>query len=122
MESTPLNLNKKPRKSPKRYSHHDKIQYIESWQQSGLNRSQFCRQEGLSIASFCNWVQRQIPSVKRVSKPSKPVSQTPWLPVKLIADQPKVVGIIEVVLANGTCIKFPSDIPMATIKTLIPGL
>lgn len=31
--------------------------HIESWKQSGLSMSEYCRQKGLSLSNFSSWVQ-----------------------------------------------------------------
>jgi transposase-like protein len=34
-----------------------RLSHIESWKQSGLSMSEFCRQKGLSLSNFSSWVQ-----------------------------------------------------------------
>ena len=55
--------------------------HIESWKQSGLSMSEYCRQKGLSLSNFSSWVQTYNKSqtifkpICVISMPSKPEIQ-----------------------------------------------
>ena len=41
-----------------RYSTEERQAHVELWRESGLSRAAYCRQSGLTYATFVQWVQR----------------------------------------------------------------
>ena len=41
-----------------RYSQEERQVHVELWRESGLSRAAYCRQSGLTYATFAQWVQR----------------------------------------------------------------
>jgi hypothetical protein len=125
MESTSTTdgVKKKPRKSPSFYNNQQKIAYVNAWKRSGLSRSEFCRREKLSIATFCVWVhQYQSLSAHAIVKKSPSNHKPDWLPIKLSPNQTLTSPEIEIVLPNSIRLKFSSNVPISTIAQLIQEL
>jgi transposase len=80
------------------------------WRRSGLSVRAFCRAEGVSEPSFYAW-RRKLDG----AEPNKPV----FLPVHIVteaAHEPTTRGI-EVVLANGRCVRVgPGFDPQTLVK------
>ena len=73
-------------------------QVVDRWKQSGLAVPAFCRREGLNQATFYHW---------RWELKRRDQAKPAFLPVRVIADKPAppTGGGIEVVLANGRCLR-----------------
>jgi hypothetical protein len=87
-------------------------QVVDRWKQSGLAVPAFCRREGLNQATFYHW-RREL---KRRDQ-SKPT----FLPVRVIADKPAALagGGIEVVLANGRCLRVGAGFDPHTLVQVV---
>ncbi|WP_406626450.1 IS66 family insertion sequence element accessory protein TnpA [Pectobacterium cacticida] len=42
----------------KRYSHRERQQHLDAWQQSGLTKQQYCQQHDLNTATFYYWLKQ----------------------------------------------------------------
>src|SRR4029077_19781238 len=87
-------------------------QVVARWKRSGLSVGAFCRAEGLNQATFYRWRWE----LKRRDQP-KPA----FLPVRVIADKPAVLtgGGIEVVLANGRCLRVGAGFDPHTLVQVV---
>lgn len=82
------------------------------WRRSGLSGRAFCLAEGISEPSFYVW-RRRLDQVDH-KKPA-------FLPVHVVADEAKetATGGIEVVLANGRCLRVGPGFDPQTLVKLI---
>ena len=73
-------------------------QVVGRWKQSGLAVPAFCRREGLNQATVYRW---------RWELKQRDQAEPAFLPVRAIADKPAAPAGdgIEVVLANGRCLR-----------------
>ena len=87
-------------------------QVVDRWRRSGLAVPAFCRREGLNQATFYRWRWE----LKRRDQP-KPT----FLPVRVIADKPAAPagGSIEVVLANGRCLRVGAGFDPHTLVQVV---
>jgi transposase len=84
------------------------------WKQSGLSVRAFCRAEGVSEPMFY-WWRRELPR-RDQAKPA-------FLPVHVLAqaEPPRACGI-EVVLANGRCLRVAAGFDPQTLVQLVAVL
>lgn len=90
----------------------DKEQYYRQWKQSGLSRSQFCREQKLSIATFCNWVKHFEERKSSVAREST------FIPVTQISPVPT----LEISLSNGLRCCFSGTLNARFMAELIQEL
>ncbi|WP_411913464.1 IS66 family insertion sequence element accessory protein TnpA [Wenzhouxiangella sp. AB-CW3] len=70
---------------------------------SGLTQSVFCRREGLSLSTFCNWKRKL--SSESDSRAEESAESEPWIDLGgLAATDPG--WDIELDLGNGVCLRF----------------
>ena len=71
------------------------------WKRSGLSVRAFCRAEGVNEPKFYSWRRELL----RRDQP-QPDPKPAFLPVRVVADPPELAtGGVEVVLANGRCVR-----------------
>jgi transposase-like protein len=87
--------------------------HVESWTQSGLSMSEYCRQKGLSLSNFSSWVQTHNKS-KAIFKPINITS----MPSKLVIQK----SIIEIHLAPQVKIRFIDVIDCALVVSIAKEL
>src|SRR3954470_19387089 len=86
-------------------------QVVARWKRSGLGVPAFCRREGLNQATFYWWRWE----LKRRDQP-KPA----FLPVRVLVEKPEPpAGGIEVVLANGRCLRVAAGFDPRTLVQLV---
>ncbi len=86
-------------------------QVVDRWKRSGLTVPAFCRSEGLNQATFYHW---------RWKLKRRDQATPAFLPVRVIADKPAVpTGGIEVVLANGRCLRVGAGFDPHTLVQLV---
>src|SRR3954453_11105422 len=83
---------------------------VARWKRSGLTVGEFCRSESLNQATFY-WWRREL---RRRDQP-----QPAFLPVRVLADQPQTAGSIEVVLANGRCLRIGAGFDRRTLVEVV---
>ena len=72
-------------------------QVVDRWKRSGLAVPAFCRREGLNQATFYRW---------RWELKRRDQTKPAFLPVRVLVEKPEPPsGGIEVVLANGRCLR-----------------
>ena len=82
------------------------------WQRSGLSVRAFCQAEGLSEPTFYSW-RRKLDR----TQPKPPA----FLPVHVIPErvEPHAIRGIEIVLANGRCLRVQPGFDPTTLVTLL---
>lgn len=95
----------------------DKKRYCEKWKASGESKSQFCKNQGLALATFYGWCIKLWPPSK-----NKNFSPVKILNKKIPTEQPIQYEhtTIEVTLANQTSIRF--KLPIHTLTGFIQEL
>lgn len=46
----------------KALSKEEKEAYVKGWEEMSISKSQFCKQEGINLSTFCSWFPRPIKS------------------------------------------------------------
>ena len=89
---------------------------VARWRRSGRSVREFCQAEGLSEPSFYAW-RRKLTRVE----PHGPVAAPAFLPVQIVANEEcrPTTGGIEVVLANGRCLRVAPGFDLPTLVTLV---
>ena len=105
------------KKSVKKWTEEEKQSYCKAWQKSGLSRSGFCRREGLSFPTFCNWLKRQ----NTASHLAVPRMEFMVAPI-LKESSAKEEQILEVRLPNGLHCRFSRVVNINQICKIIEGL
>ncbi len=87
-------------------------QVVERWRQSGLAVPAFCRREDLNQATFYRW---------RWELKRRDQAKPAFLPVHVVADKPAGLtrGGIEVVLANGRCLRVGAGFDPHTLVQVV---
>ena len=82
------------------------------WRRSGLSVRAFCRAEGLCEPTFYLW-RRKLDR----NQPKPPA----FLPVQIVSerDEPPMIRGIEIVLANGRCLRVQPGFDPTTLVTLL---
>ena len=85
---------------------------VDRWKQSGLGVPAYCRREGLNQATFYRW---------RWELKRRDQLKPTFLPVRVIADKPAAPagGGIEVVLANGRCLRVAAGFDPQTLVRVV---
>ena len=91
---------------------------IETWQDSGMSISKFCRIEGLSEGTFYNWRK------KLNGRHSQPYKQTARSPVAFIeVAMPKSNhAVLELLLSSGNTLRISSTADNKTLSNVISVL
>lgn len=112
MEPDKISKESKP---SRKWSKEEKLAHCKAWQQSGLSRSAFCRQENLSLPTLCSWLKRQGLTKK---------SSTAMKFIAALRQEPpyKEEQILEVRLTNGLQCRFSRIINVKQICEVIEGL
>src|SRR3954468_10316930 len=97
-------------RDPGREAHWQRV--LARWKRSGLSARAFCRAEGVSEPSFYGW-RRKLDQAGQ-QKPA-------FLPVHVVAEEAKepATGGIEIVLANGRCLRVRPGFDPHTLVTLL---
>src|SRR5437879_4079905 len=82
------------------------------WRRSGLKVREFCRSEGISEPTFYGWRRRLAQSEE--TRPA-------FLPVQVVSEsvEPPLTRGIEVVLANGRCLRVAPGFDPNTLTQLV---
>ena len=84
--------------SNKKYTNEERKSICESWRQSGLNKTAYCRQQGnISEFSLRSWLKQSDVSAETKSAPMKFLQ---------INQQSQVRNLMEASLPNGIILKF----------------
>jgi hypothetical protein len=78
------------------------LQHFSQWEQSGLNKRQYCTRENLSYQAFCKFCSRQNESTGFILVKPKPT-----------------VGQLKFHLPNGSYFSLPVDCPMQLLQKLV---
>jgi hypothetical protein len=91
---------------------------IETWQNSGMSVSKFCKAEGLSEGAFYNWRKRLSVSVSQRNEPAVP-SPSAFIEVAIPrSDHPA----LELVLSSGSILRISSTTDNKTLSNVISVL
>ena len=103
----------KKQKESKKYQQQFWQMVIETWHNSGMPVSRFCKAEGLSEGSFYNWRKKLIKKGdESESAKQKEQSSSAFIKVSIPSEKP---GSLELVLSSGNTLRIS---PGADIKTL----
>jgi hypothetical protein len=92
----------------------EKVELCKRWKESGLNKSEFCKKQGLTLPTFCEWCNRVWPRSKKPEKSS-------MMPVRVIKQEEiEQQIVVEISLSNQATAKI--SLPMTSIGRLIQEL
>ncbi|GEN12788.1 hypothetical protein SAMN05443572_103706 [Myxococcus fulvus] len=92
------------------------IQVAEAFAASGLTQKEFSAQRGLRLSTLQSWVYR-----RRRQRPRK-TQEVRLLPVEVSTIAPPSPALLEVVLASGARLRFPSGADIDYVARLITAL
>ncbi len=78
---------------------------VKAWENSGMDRSTYCKEHGISIATFSYWRTKYKKSLQ---------PETPFLEL-----QPESVIKLEVIYPNGVRVLLPKGSSMNTLRSLV---
>jgi len=78
------------------------LQHFDQWQQSGLNKRQYCTKVDLSYQAFCKFCSRQ----------NEPTGFT-------LIKPKSVEGVVKFHLPNGCYFSIPGDCPVQLLQKLV---
>ena len=95
---------------------------ISLWQESGLSKYAFCRNEKIGRATFNYWLKKygnklNPPLSKKTSK-SKAKSKQSFVPVTISSPEPSY-SELELEYPNGVKLRLPFDFPQDKLRALI---
>ena len=94
-------------------------QLIERWQHSGLSVRAFCQRQQLAIPSFYTWRRRLRRDDGLANHETTAVT---FLPVHVRPDDTGTQVPLEIVLANGRCLRIPRDFDAAHLREVLRTL
>jgi hypothetical protein len=94
-------------------------QLIERWQHSGLSVRAFCQRHHLAVPSFYAWRRRLRQRDALMNQATVPVT---FLPVHVRRDDTASLPPIELVLANGYCLRIPHGFDAAHLRAVLLAL
>jgi hypothetical protein len=105
-------------KSSQRRTRDEIKNLISNWRASKLSRSEFCRREGLSIQTFCYWLQRNEENTKKAKK-----SPIPFVPMQTAKhQQTNETHYIDIKFPNGLQCRFAMNSDIKRIAQITKEL
>jgi len=96
-------------------------QLIEQWQRSGLTVGAFCQCHRLAVSSFYAW-RRTIVQRDRLTLPSPTPEPVTFLPVHVRHDEAPTQPPLDLVLADGRCLRIPHGFDPAHLRRVLRAL
>lgn len=94
-------------------------QLIERWQHSGLSVRAFCQRHQLATPSFYNW-RRRLRQYDGLA--NHETSAAAFLPIHVRPDDTDTRASVELVLANGRCLRIPRGFDAAHLREVLRTL
>jgi transposase len=94
-------------------------QLIDQWQRSGLSVRDFCQRQHLAVPSFYAW-RRRLRQPDGLARPTTPPAI--FLPVHVRPDAPDAPPPLELVLADGRCLRIPSRFDAGHLRQVLRAL
>ena len=92
---------------------------IETWQNSGMPVSKFCKYEGLSEGSFYNWRKKLAKGDKSEAAKQKEWSSSAFIEVSMPSEKP---GGLELVLTSGNTLRISEATDSKTLSDVLSVL
>jgi hypothetical protein len=106
--------SKKTYTNQSKLSWEEKVDLCKRWKESGLNKSKFCKEQGIPVPTFFEWCKRVWPRTDRQTHPR-------LTPVRIINKQETEQQIVvELFLPNQATAKI--SLPLSSIGKLIKEL
>ena len=96
-------------------------QLIQRWQRSGLSVRVFCECHALAVSSFYAW-RRTITQRDRLTLPSQAPEPVTFLPVHVRHDDAQPQPPVELVLADGRCLRIPHSFDPGHLRRVLHAL
>jgi len=88
---------------------------IEKFNQSNVNKKQFCRQEGIPLSVFYYWQKKHKKENQSISKG--------FLPVEINSKPPSQThSTVEIAFPNGVIVRFEGGHDIETIRSLVTSV
>ncbi|HEV3256580.1 MAG TPA: hypothetical protein VG013_06865 [Gemmataceae bacterium] len=94
-------------------------QLINQWQRSGLSVRAFCQRQHLAVPSFYAW-RRTLRQRDGLARPATP--PVTFLPVHVRPDASNAPPPLELVLADGRCLRIPHGFDAAHLRQVVLAL
>jgi hypothetical protein len=105
---------KKARSNQRKLSWEEKVELCKRWKESGLNKSKFCKKQGIALPTFCEWCNRVWPGEDNKMKRK-------MIPVRIVTKQEtEQQVVVELSLPNQSTAKI--SLPLSSIGNLIKEL
>jgi hypothetical protein len=96
-------------------------QLLQRWQHSGLSVRAFCRRERCSEPSFYSW-RRILAERDQRAIPSTPAAAVTFVPLHVQHEPAAERPALELLLANGRCLRIPAGWPLPGLRDLLAVL
>ena len=108
-------LQGKPR-DPRKEKHWRRL--IERWRHSGRSVRDFCKHNGIAIPSFYAW-RRRLPQDNPLPDVPQPPEAVTFLPLHVQPEPSDQQPSLELVLANGRCLRILPRFDANTLRALL---
>lgn len=106
--------SKKIQINQRKLSWEEKVELCKRWKESGLNKSDFCKKQGIPLPTFCEWCNRVWPKTEKQNLAK-------LTPVRIVSHQEKETQVVvELLLPNQAIAKI--SLPLSSIGSLIKEL
>jgi hypothetical protein len=95
--------------APKSTPEHRRL-HIEAWRSSGLSQAAYCRQNGINLTTFTNWLSHD---------KKQPQLQTNLVPVRIESAQPSSSNPLIFRSGRGYILELPASQPAQWVAELI---
>ena len=90
----------------KQYSHSERQQHLDSWQQSGLSKQHYCQQHNINVSTFYYWLKH------RRNDAAIPVPSA-FIPARRIISETDETNSVVLNLPNGCSVRcLPAQLPV----------
>jgi hypothetical protein len=105
----------------KYFSQEEKTSFVLRWQESGLSKIAFAKENGIVYDTFLGWMQQPLPVEK--TTPSKKVNPDPsFVSIQVSPNTHTAkpgIPIMDITLANGSQISFYQTVPIDYLRNLL---
>jgi hypothetical protein len=108
----------------------DGREHVRAWTMSGLTQAEYCRQQGLIVATFASWRRRYADPPVRTRPKLVPLRstagsanhQTMMLPIQIVPEAPVTPGVLILRLAAGQQLELPGTVAPRWLAELLRWL
>jgi hypothetical protein len=105
----------------------DGREHVRAWTMSGLTQAEYCRQQGLIVATFASWRRRYADAPVRTQPQGVPLRSTAGaanhstllLPIQIVPDAAATPGMLLLRLAAGQQLELPDTVAPRWLAELL---